>query len=219
MYKAEINTILEHLDYAYQPIRDMKSGTVVGYEAFIRGSDTYKNLTPNEIFDEAYKMNYLYALDIKLREKAIDTIKDKLISTDLKLFYNYDARTLEWDCFTKDLTENILKKYGIHNNNFCYDLNNNQKSMVSSLFYFLIGNRNKGLNVSISNSMIDIFDEKIKLNIKPDYIRINKNIVCMAKNNTEYRKNLESIITFASSKNLKTIAVLIENDNEYKMCS
>ena len=95
MYKAEINTILEHLDYAYQPIRDMKSGTVVGYEALIRGSDTYKNLTPNEIFDEAYKMNYLYALDIKLREKAIDTIKDKLISTDLKLFYNSKGESIK----------------------------------------------------------------------------------------------------------------------------
>ncbi len=89
MSKIGINTIIEHLDYAYQPIRDMKTGTVVGYEALIRGNDSYKNLAPTEIFDEAFKKNYLYALDIKLREKAIDTIKEKLIATDLKLFYGH----------------------------------------------------------------------------------------------------------------------------------
>ncbi|MBC7135015.1 MAG: EAL domain-containing protein, partial [Oceanibaculum nanhaiense] len=64
-------SLQDKIDYAFQPIVNIRSGTCYGYEALLRGAETIGFTSIQQLFDHAYTENLLHKADILLREKAI----------------------------------------------------------------------------------------------------------------------------------------------------
>ena len=82
------NEIIEKLDYAFQPIIYSHTGKIYAVEALVRGVQDVNGLNCiDDLFDKAFNDDFLYELDLQLREKAISKFSNIDIE-NLKLFYN-----------------------------------------------------------------------------------------------------------------------------------
>ena len=101
---------IDKLDYAFQPIIHSFTGKIYGVEALIRNVQNISGLNAiDDLFNMAFNDDYLYELDLQLREKAIKKFSNIKIE-DLKLFYNLDNRIIYNKNFSYGNTSKILKK-------------------------------------------------------------------------------------------------------------
>ena len=64
--------ILSKVKYAYMPIVNVFTGTVFGYEAFLRRYESFGFSSVKDFFDAAYNEKVLYEVDLGLRKIAIE---------------------------------------------------------------------------------------------------------------------------------------------------
>ena len=96
--------IVNKLDYAFQPIIYSYTGKIYAVEALLRNVQDIAGLeTIDDLFDLAFNNDYLYELDLQLREKAISKFSEIKIN-NLKLFYNLDNRII----YNKNRSINFL---------------------------------------------------------------------------------------------------------------
>ena len=120
--KTKWLSIVEKLDYAFQPIIHSHSGKIFAVEALLRNVEKIPKLDNiHSLFDLAFKDDYLYQLDLLLRDKAIEKYS-KIDIENLQLFYNLDNRIIYTKNYTKGNTKKILSKYNLDKNVICYEL-------------------------------------------------------------------------------------------------
>lgn len=225
MVNEKIKRLEVLLDFAYQPIVELKSEQVIGYEAFLRGVENLSFHTPTEFFDRAYLENVLYYCDLELREKAIVKIKDRMKRKGNKLFYKYDCRTLEMDCCYKSKTKALLRKYDIQNDNFCFDFQPNQKKEAAGdlsdwvLLHFILSSRQDGFQFCLDDHQLSLRGGNVpELSARSNYIKIDSRILSLAKDSFQTFEAVSHLLWYARAKRVKTIAMRIETEMEYEMC-
>ena len=101
------NQIIDKLDYAFQPIIYSQTGKIYAVEALVRGIQNINELNSiDDLFNCAFNDDFLYELDIQLREKAIKKFANIPID-NLRLFYNLDNRII----YNKNLSSGNTSKY------------------------------------------------------------------------------------------------------------
>ena len=116
------NQVIDKLDYAFQPIIYSQTGKIYAVEALVRSIDNIEELNSiDDLFDTAFNDDFLYQLDIQLREKAIKKFSEIKIN-DLKLFYNLDNRIIYNKNLSSGNTSKILEKYNLNKSNICFEL-------------------------------------------------------------------------------------------------
>lgn len=120
------NERINKLDFAFQPIinRDFK---LVGVEALLRMYKEAGFTSINEVFDNAYKDEFLYSLDLKLREKVISKYEPIYRYSKAKLYYNIDNRLLDMPNFSIGNTRSILSKKKIPKSALCFEISERHK--------------------------------------------------------------------------------------------
>jgi EAL domain-containing protein (putative c-di-GMP-specific phosphodiesterase class I) len=82
------------IEPVYQPIVDLRDGSVVGYEALARGRDGNGGAAPEELFAAARAEGRVAELDRACREAALQSALDKGLGAPFCLFVNADAGAL-----------------------------------------------------------------------------------------------------------------------------
>ena len=119
---ANWEQIVSKLDYAFQPIIHSFTGKIYGVEALVRNVQNISGLTTiDDLFNMAFNDDYLYELDLLLREKAVKKFTNIEID-DLKLFYNLDNRIVYNKNLSSGNTSKILKKYKLNKSVICFEL-------------------------------------------------------------------------------------------------
>lgn len=75
----------------------------------------------DDFFDLAFNDDYLYELDLQLREKAISKFS-KIKINNLKLFYNLDNRIIYNKNYSQGNTAKILNKYNLNKDSIYFEL-------------------------------------------------------------------------------------------------
>jgi EAL domain-containing protein (putative c-di-GMP-specific phosphodiesterase class I) len=153
------------LTHWYQPIYQLKTGNVFGYEALVRDESPY-GLSPMDIFKQAEKENCRNALDCRLLFKALNKIenKDKHMS-----FLNIFPSTL--------LEPEFLYWWGqnhTYNSSVVLEICENEPvSDWSKLKYTINELRNEGVKIALDDmgSGYSFFQHWIELS--PDYIKLD----------------------------------------------
>ncbi len=71
------NQVVDKLDYAFQPIIHSHTGKIYAVEALIRNVQNIPGLNYiDELFNCGFDDDYLYELDLKLGEKAIEELSE-----------------------------------------------------------------------------------------------------------------------------------------------
>src|SRR5215218_2004951 len=85
------------IEPVFQPILDLRDGSVVGYEALARGRDGDGPSSPGELFAAARELGKVGELDRACREAALASARAAGLGAPFCLFINADAGALEDD--------------------------------------------------------------------------------------------------------------------------
>lgn len=213
------NEIIEKLDYAFQPIIYSFSGKTYAVEALLRNVEDIEGLESiDDLFDLAFNEDYLYELDLKLREKAINKFS-QIENSNLKLFYNLDNRIIYNKNYSQGNTEKILKRYGLHKDRLFFELSEKgtmieQNALTSMLQRY----KESGYKIAIDDFGIGVSGLKLLYLSQADIIKLDRFFISNIDKDAKKKLFCSSIIEMAHILGMKVIAEGVETQNEFHIC-
>ncbi len=213
------NEIIEKLDYAFQPIIYSQTGKIYAVEALVRGIDKIDEINSiDDLFDSAFNDDFLYELDIQLREKAIKKFADIEIE-NLRLFYNLDNRIIYNKNLSSGNTSKILKKYNLNKSNICFELS--EKGTVieqNALSTILQRYKQNGYSIAIDDFGIGVSGLKLLYFSEADIIKLDRFFISNIDQDSKKKLFCSSIIEMAHIMGMQVIAEGIETIKEFYTC-
>jgi EAL domain-containing protein (putative c-di-GMP-specific phosphodiesterase class I) len=213
------NTIIETLDFAFQPIVHTFSGKIYAVEALLRNVEIatdFHNI--QDLFDCAFEDDLLYQVDLQLRKKAI--LKFKQLNIDnLKLFYNLDNRIIYSKNCPQGQTAQLLKDNGLKKDRICFELSEKgsmiEQNALSSMIYKY---KKDSYNIAIDDFGIGVSGLKLLYYSEANYIKLDRFFITNIHNDSKKKLFCSSIIDMAHTMGMKIIAEGVELQEEYYTC-
>lgn len=124
-------SIVRRLDYAFQPIVNIHSGSSFGYEALLRDVEAVGFSTIEDFFDAAYEDRVLYTVETALRAKAVAKFVRIPNRQRSKLFFNIDNRIMDMPDYQPGHTMQLLAANGLDPAAFCIELSERHELQTS----------------------------------------------------------------------------------------
>ncbi|MDL2292602.1 bifunctional diguanylate cyclase/phosphodiesterase [Acholeplasma sp. OttesenSCG-928-E16] len=213
--KEALDTLIEKelVDYHFQPIVNLKTGEVFGYESLMRSKvDTFK--TPLEIIGVAQSQHKINQLEKLTFFKTLEKYQaHKKLFEDKKLFINSFSNQimspLDIDLFLKDYKD-LFK-------NLVVEMTNYDKS-VPAFFNTkkTILGKHEG-KIALDNYGKGFTSDSGLLNSSIDYIKIDMSLIRNIDQDMDKVSVLLNIIMRARDKGIKTIAEGVETLEELEV--
>jgi EAL domain-containing protein (putative c-di-GMP-specific phosphodiesterase class I) len=215
--------IIKNLDYAFQPIVHIHTGKTYAVEALIRNVIGNNGLTSiNDLFNQAFNDNYLYELDLTLREIALR--KFSYIGYDnLKLFYNLDNRIIYDDTFKNDekspTLKTLMNKFNINKNDICFELSEKGTSIEQNAMSTMIQKyKSKGYSIAIDDFGIGVSGLKLLYFSEANIIKLDRFFISNIDQDQKKKLFCSSIIEMAHIMGMTVVAEGIETKKEFYTC-
>jgi len=212
----EFNNILEygHVTTLYQPIVDLKNGSVMGYEALSRGPEHSNLHSPLSLLSIAELLNQTWELEQLLRVKALEraTFTDEAL-----LFINVDPNVIRDPEFKKGFTKENLEKLDIAPSSIVLEIT--ERSAIDSYEDFKIildHYKEQGYHIAIDDFGSGYSGLKTLYEVYPRFSKIDMDFIRHIDKDKFKQAIVRSFIEMASLANMKTIAEGIETKEELK---
>ena len=98
--RGEFDRLIDRreISVVFQPVVDLTSSQVVGFEALARGPDKSAFATPTAMFEYAYRTGRAVELDWTCRAAAFRAALSSAFPADLTLFLNAEPASLRTPC-------------------------------------------------------------------------------------------------------------------------
>lgn len=208
-----MSLIVDSVDFAFQPIVNSKSGSVIGYEALLRNYDKAGFNSIFELFDYAYESGFLYQLDLELRKKAIDGyingFKDGLL-----LFYNLDSRLLMDKNYKRGATKDYLEKLGIEPSQFVFEISERFKINDNNTIDIIRNYSRQGFKIAIDDFGVGNVCFESFYHIKPDIVKLDGFFTDNIEQDHKKKLLLEILVKLANSLGFSVIAEKVETTDQ-----
>ena len=213
------NEIIEKLDYAFQPIIYSHTGKIYAVEALVRGVQEVDGLNCiDDLFDKAFNDDFLYELDLQLREKAISKFSNIDIE-NLKLFYNLDNRIIYNKKYSQGNTANILNKYKLDKNRICFELSEKGTAIEQNALSSMIQKyKESGYSIAIDDFGIGVSGLKLLYFSEANVIKLDRFFITNIDQDSKKKLFCSSIIEMAHIMGMLVIAEGIETAKEFYTC-
>ena len=213
------NEIIEKLDYAFQPIIYFHTGKIYAVEALVRGVQDVDGLNCiDDLFDKAFNDDFLYELDLQLREKAISKFSNIDIE-NLKLFYNLDNRIIYNKKYSQGNTAKILNKYKLDKNRICFELSEKGTAIEQNAFSSMIQKyKESGYSIAIDDFGIGVSGLKLLYFSEANVIKLDRFFITNIDQDSKKKLFCSSIIEMAHIMGMLVIAEGIETAKEFYTC-
>ena len=209
---------IEKIDFAFQPIVNIKTGEIFAVEALIRNTDKLGFKSIFDFFDKAYEYGILYKLDLTLREKAIEKFL-KINLDDIKLFYNLDNRILLMPDYEIGNTEKILKKFNLSKDRFIFELSERGSVDDPYLLQRMINlYKENNYKLAIDDFGTGIAGMQLLYYAESDFIKIDRFFIRDIQKDSKKRLFCSHIVDMAHIMGIKVIAEGIEKEDEFFIC-
>ncbi|MFV0518861.1 MAG: EAL domain-containing protein [Lachnospirales bacterium] len=208
----EINNLLENnlLKFMYQPIVDVKTAEIFGYEALMRSKlDAFKS--PYEIIKVATNQGKLYQLEksvVFLVHEDICENSDKI--GNKKIFIN----TIPSQVLNEEDGQLLVEKYKENFSRVVIEVTEQESKNA----YYLEQKKAFLNNFNILMAVDDFgsgYSNEIRvLEIEPDIVKIDMELIRNIHKNLDKLHIVNNIISFAHSKNMKVVAEGVETKEE-----
>ena len=196
----------------YQPIVELKSKKIIGYEALTRSLQSGLFSDATLLFDLARKANRIKELDQICVDQALKSAQS--LKSDEKLFLNLNPETLLDPAVMKNL---FSFKGVIGFKNLVIEVT--EQSILRSFVKMreaLEELRGQGVSVAIDDvggGAVSLRDVSL---LKPDYIKFDRSLIRQMDASTTKQQIVLSMILFANGIGATTAAEGIETKKEYE---
>lgn len=211
--------IVNKLDYAFQPIIYSHTGKIYAVEALLRNVQDISGLESiDDLFDLAFNNEYLYDLDLQLREKAISKFS-KIKINNLKLFYNLDNRIIYNKSYSSGNTARILNKYNLNKDSIYFELSEKGTTIEqNALSSMLQRYKESGFKIAIDDFGIGVSGLKLLYFSEANIIKLDRFFVSNIDQDSKKKLFCSSIIEMAHIMGMQVIAEGIETIKEFYTC-
>lgn len=209
-----LNKLLDEglIRFAYQPIVDLKTGEIYGYEMLMRSMlDDFKS--PKEILSVAEAQKKLGRLERLVLVKAFESIRKNLTKLDnVKLFIN----TIPSQVVSEEDLQFLTVNYSDLFLKVVIEIIETESNSPENLDNKIRYTRDNGMMLAIDDFGSGNSNELRILSIKPDIVKIDMGIVQGVHADEDKRAIISNLISFCKSKGTKIIAEGVETSEDLK---
>lgn len=198
----------------FQPIVDLFSGEIYGYEIFTRGSAPFEN--PREMFDRAREWGLSFELDCACRKKGLvkvaslsDTFKNR------KFFLNTDPHIFTDAHFEKGHTRSQLKELGLEQRQIVLEISETAPVEDYPQFEKMIRHYfDQGFAIALDNFGAGQKGLVTLVAASPNFVKLDYALVSGVQERSYKQHLVKSVLSFASNVESTVIAEGVETQGE-----
>ena len=211
--------IVSKLDFAFQPIVNVKNGNLFAVEALLRNfyeAGNYPSIF--NLFDDAFHDGVLYQLDLELRYIALEKFS-RLKIENIQMFYNLDNRLLYMPDFSHGNTSIILEKLNLDKRSICFELSERGTLQDPSSITTMVNRyKQEGYDIAIDDFGTGVAGLQLLYYAEANFIKIDRFFIQNIQSDAKKRLFCGSIIDMAHIMGMQVIAEGIESKEEYYTC-
>ena len=212
-----LETILDHRIYSvYEPIVEVESKTVFGYEALARGPEGSALHSPVALFTSAEEHELVFELDCVCRESGLRGAVD--FPTGTKLFLNIRPTTIHDPAFKEDKLIETLERRDLAPTDVVFEIS--EQESISSFGAFREMRdyyRSLGFQFALDDTGSGYAGLEELLEIEPDYIKIDRSMVSGVDQDPARQNMLAALLQLADKMGALVIGEGLDTLEELDM--
>lgn len=210
---------IELLDFAFQPIVNIHSGSCFGVEALLRGVERLGFSSIQAFFDAAHADGVLVAVSLALRARAVAKFARSRLAGLARLFFNLDNRELDDPDYDSDATAAVMARHGLQNSSLCLEVSErHQFGTLRGPVESLRSHRQRDHKIAIDDFGTGFSGLQLLYSAEPDFIKIDRFFVADIATDPRKRLFVASIVGIAHLMGILVIAEGVESLREYYTC-
>lgn len=207
------------IDYAFQPIVEINTGFVYGYEALMRGYDRLNLNAPKTLLDHAFESGVLVELEQMLHGRAIAKFATVPEFQGKKLFLNIDGRALHAGQSLLEGVTKIVQRSQIPVSAICFELSEQFDNASVAEFSAVVDEaRRLGVRLAIDDFGLGFSELKLLCDYGLDFIKIDGHFIRDIGQNQRKKLFVTTITNLAHVLGIRVIAEGVETEAEYIAC-
>lgn len=221
-YDVSIREILkrERITMFYQPIVNLKTGTIFAYEALVRGLDERfpEPIQPTELFAAAERESLSAEFDRLCRRKALETYAEFANADKALIFMNINTSQIADAESEKPHISAITQQMGFKPRTVGLELIESPSRSPAELIDFVERFRDSGYLIVIDDFGCEHSNIDRLIQIHPDIIKIDRNIISGIEKDPYRQSILKSIHSLADMTGSLCLAEGVETLEELRTC-
>ncbi|RSK28223.1 EAL domain-containing protein [Bacillus sp. HMF5848] len=205
------------LKVALQPIIDLETNKLLGYENLLR-TTMPSEIGPKELFETASITGTHSYLDKRAREEAIKA-RSNLIPPGVKSFINFLPSTIYNPDFCLQHTFSIVRKYNVSPEDLIFEVVETEKvEDVKHLKRILNTYKASGMKVALDDVGSGYATLEMLRELQPDYVKIDRKYISHCEADITKQQFLKKVVEIAEQLNIFVLAEGIERAEELQYC-
>jgi EAL domain-containing protein (putative c-di-GMP-specific phosphodiesterase class I) len=165
----------KQVDIHYQPIWNLKTASIVGWEALARGPKNSELQSPIVLFDTAERVGRLLDIEHICRNVAI---RNARIGEDQLLFLNISPNILSDPSFRKGDTRTVIQEVGLRPEQIVFEITEHHAIREYKAFLQLVLHyREQGYQIAIDDVGAGYSGLVTLMQVKPDYVKMDMTLI------------------------------------------
>jgi EAL domain-containing protein (putative c-di-GMP-specific phosphodiesterase class I)/GGDEF domain-containing protein/CBS domain-containing protein len=207
------------IDYALQPIVEINTGYVYGYEALLRGYDRLNLGSPIELLDSADQAGALVTFEQMLHARAIAKFASLPDTRGKKLFINIDGRTLHDGRRMLEAAVSAINRQNLPVSALCFEMSERYDNDAQPGFGTVVAAlRAMGGRIAVDDFGLGCSELKLLCDYGIDYVKIDGYFIRGMMESQRKRLFVSTIVNLAHVLGIRVIAEGVETESEYIAC-
>ena len=196
----------------YQPIFDIQSARLIGFEALSRDARP-RPVGPEELFDEARSQGRLFELEMFARRRAIE--ERPVCSEQCKLFINVTPDILMDPGYQEGLTLQELHAHGLPPQTVVLEISERFRVYEPRvLANVIVHYQRQGFSVALDDFGAGYANLALLSEIEPHFLKLDRSLVKGIRHGVRKQWIVQAMVTFASASGCQLIAEGIEDEDD-----
>lgn len=207
--------IKRNLSALFQPILDMSSGELIGFEGLIRGPANSPLHSPVNLFSAAKQQGRMLEVEMLCRQIVLEQFAQLRLPG--KLFLNVSPDALTHPSFKNGQTLEFMKKIGISPEHVIIEITENQpifdfEAVRNALLHY----RQMGFKIAMDDLGEGFSSLRLWSELRPEFVKIDMHFVQGVNTDPLKLQFLKSIQQIAESCGTQVIAEGVETEAELR---
>jgi len=207
------------VEHAFQPIVEINTAEVHGYEALMRGFDRLTFASPTQLLDHAAESGNLVCLETMLVKRAIAKFASVPGFVGKKLFLNLDGRALEFADEFIAVMAKFAHAHGLALSDICIELSERYNNAAVPGFSQVAEKlRWLGVGMAIDDFGIGFSEMKMLCDHNLDYVKIDRHFIRGIAESHRKRLFVATMTNLAHRLGIRVVAEGVETAADFRCC-
>jgi len=207
--------LLSSVEFAFQPIVNIHTGSCYAFEALARGIDRAGFATVDGMFRAAESDEELFRIDTLLREAALKKFAKAKLADRFHLFVNVDSRALDLGEELAHVLHSQALRFGIGTGSLIWEIAEREPSSFSGVrSKALLKIRELGFKVALDG----LSGPQLWYGTEPEFIKINRAFLNDAAQDSRKKLFIGSIVNIAHMLGSMVVGEGLETPREFYAC-